>query len=167
MMKRGGAATSRVLEQAIVMPPPGVAAELNLAPGETAVKIVRLRLVEDTPLLLETIFVPVALCPGLEDEDLATKSLYSLLEQQYGLRLKRTRQTLEATTANEYEMELFDLNFDTPMILLEGVTYSGQGRPVEYFKAIYRGDRFKFELESQRNIVDEAHGAPRFSVVWM
>lgn len=166
MMQRGGAATSRVLEQAIVTPPPGVAAGLKLVTGETTVKIVRLRLVEDTPLLLETIFVPVALCVGLEDEDLATKSLYSVLEQQYGLPLKHARQTLEATMANEYEMELFDVNFDTPMILLEGVTYSDQGRPVEYFKAVYRGDRFKFELESQRDVVHEAPGAPRFSVVW-
>lgn len=166
IMQRGGAATSRVLEQAIVTPPLQVATGLNLASGETAIKIVRLRLSEEIPLLLETIFIPTTLCPGLEDEDLAAKSLYVLLEQQYGLHLSRTRQTLEVTTANDYESYLFNIELGAPMILLEGVTYLDRDRPVEYFKAIYRGDRFKFELESQRNVVDEVHGSPRFSLVW-
>ena len=166
MMQRGGAATSRVLEQAIVMPSLQVATGLNLASDETAIKIVRLRLSGEIPLLLETIFIPTTLCPGLEDEDLAAKSLYTLLEQRYGLHLNRTRQTLEVTTANDYERYLFGIELGAPMILLEGVTFLDQDRPVEYFKAIYRGDRFKFELESQRNVVDEAHGAPRFSLVW-
>jgi GntR family transcriptional regulator len=80
-----------------------------------------------------------------------TQSLYTLLEQSYGLRLGRSRQTLEAITANEYEAGLFAVEAGTPMILLEGVTYSDQERPVEFFKAVYRGDRFKFVLESHRN----------------
>jgi GntR family transcriptional regulator len=86
------------------------------------------------------------------------------MESRYNLRLKRTRQTLEATIANEYESALFGIEPGTPMILVEGVTYLDEERPAEYFKAIYRGDRFKFELESHR----EAGGisnTPQMSVV--
>ena len=79
------------------------------------------------------------------------QSLYTLLEVEYGLRLQRARQTFEATVANEYEQQLFNLRPGAAMILLEGVTYSDQEQPIEYFKAIYRGDRLKFALESQRN----------------
>jgi GntR family transcriptional regulator len=151
-MRRGGVVTSRVLEHAIVTPPPGVAIELQLDPDKTATKIVRLRAVGTTPLLLETSFIPTALCLGLRDADLATQSLYALLEQQYGLRLQRARHTLESTTANVHESSLFGVKPGTAMILMEGVTYLDQGRPVEYFKAIYRGDRFKFVFESQRDV---------------
>lgn len=166
MMRRGLATASRVLDQTIVTPMPRVATLLGLKPGETAVQIVRLRFSEETPLLLETVFVPHALCRGLEDEDLVGESLYALLEQRYGLRLERARQTLEATIANDYEARLFGIPPGTPMILLEGVTYISQDIPVEYFKAVYRGDRFNLELESQRNSwAYELPGVPRVSVV--
>lgn len=165
MIRRGGTAVSHTLEQAVITPPKGVANELQLKPGETVVKIVRLRLSADTPLLLETIFIPAVLCPGLENEDLAANSLYALLEYQYGLSLKRAQQTVEATVANDYESGLFGIDPGMPMLLLEGITYDHLNRPVEYYKAVYRGDRFKFELESQREIDNEAPHAPRMSVV--
>ena len=166
VVHRGGTATSRVLEQAIVVPPPGVALGLELEPAETTVKIVRLRLAGGTPLLLETSFIPAALCPGLQSADLVATSLYAVLEQDYGLRLQRARQTLEATVANDYESTLFGITPGMAMILLEGVTYSDRGIPAEYFKAVYRGDRLKFELESQRTITDRMRTQPRVSVVF-
>lgn len=166
MMQQGEPAISRVLEQVLMPSPPHVSAALQLKPGAAAVKIARLRLSGNIPLLLETIFVPASLCPGLEQENLALQSLYALLEHRYGLQLERTRQTLEATVANDYESQLFGIETGTPMILLEGVTYGDRDRPVEYFKAVYRGDRFKFELESQRQSgLYEAANASRISVV--
>jgi GntR family transcriptional regulator len=165
-MRHGGAVSSRVLEQTIVTPPAIVAAALELRPGEAAVKIVRLRSAGETPVLLETSFVPASGCPGLEEADLETQSLYLLLDLRYGIRLQRARQTIEATVANEYESDLFGIAPGTPMLLLEGVTYADGDRPAEYFKAVYRADRIKFELESRR---DAGHGsittAPQMSVV--
>src|SRR5262245_40204384 len=152
IIQAGGTATSRVIEQAVAAPPERVAAGLRLAPGQPTVRIVRLRLDGPTPLLLETIFIPAWLLPGLEREDMSARSLYSLLEQQGGIRLEHARQTLEATVANDYESRLLGVAPGTAMILLEGVTYAEHDQPVEYFKAIYRGDRFKFEFESRRSI---------------
>jgi GntR family transcriptional regulator len=77
-----------------------------------------------------------------------------LLETNYDLTVQRAAQTLEATTVNDYEQQLFQLTPGTAMLLLEGVTYNQQEQPFEYFKAVYRGDRFKFMLKSQRNGVE-------------
>ncbi len=151
MSRRGDIVTSRVLEQTIVTPPPAVREALGLAPGEQTVKIVRLREATGTPLLLETSFLPVALCHGLEQEDLVGQSLYALLERRYGLRLAESRQYVEATVANAFESDLLGIARGAPMLLVEGVTTAaGDGGPVEYFKAIYRGDRVKFALASRR-----------------
>jgi GntR family transcriptional regulator len=165
MMRQGGIATSLVLEQGQGVPPGRVAACLNLSPGDPVIKIVRLRLSGEAPLLLETIYLPAALCPGLEAVDMATTSLYALLEQQYHLSLSRARQTLEATIANDYESTLFEVEPDTPMILLEGVTYDLEDRPVEYFKVVYRGDRVKLELESRRHAGEDPVGLPRLNIL--
>jgi len=130
------------------------------------VKIARLRYVDGTPLLLETSFLPAALCAGLETEDLASQSLYTLLAERYGLHLQYARQSFQATVANEYERHLFSLGPGTPMILLEGVTFTGHDRPAEYFKALYRGDRLKFTIDSRRDGgVGSPNGAPVVGVV--
>lgn len=150
-MRHGGAVASRVLEQAIVEASPSVASALNLAPTERVVRIERLRSTGDAPVLLETSLLPAAICPGLEREDLGSQSLYFLLEHRYGLRLQRARQTIEATVANERESDLFGVAIGTPMLLLEGVTYADGDRPIEHFKAVYRADRIKLEVESRRD----------------
>lgn len=166
MQAQGREVTSRVLEQAIVTPNEGVAAKLGLGQSAKTVKIVRLRLEGGTPLLLETIHIPSALAPRVERHDLAGNSLYALLESKYGIVLKRARQAFEATTANEYESLLFGIELNSPMLLSEGVTFDESDAPVEYFKAVYRGDRFKFGLESQRHIrASDPAGAPRISIL--
>jgi GntR family transcriptional regulator len=165
IVHHGGQAVSRVLEQRVQAATAQVARELGLVQGAAVVQIARLRLADTTPLLLETTYVPAALCPGLEREDLVGQSLYRLLEERYGITLARARQTLEATIANEYESGLFGIVQGTPMILLEGVTRDDTERPVEYFKAIYRGDRFKFSYESERSIAAGSSVVPRLSIV--
>ncbi len=148
IMQQGEKTASQVLEQTVTLPPPRVAQGLQLQPEQTVTKLVRLRFAGETPLLQETTYIPTDLCPGLEKADLQTQSLYALLEERYALRLARARQMLEATVANDYEADLFGIAPGSPMILLEGTTYTVREQPVEYFKAIYRGDRVRFELES-------------------
>lgn len=161
MARLGSTVVSTVLEQRLITPRRRIAEQLQMAPQEQVVCVVRLRQVEQTPLLLETSYLPARLCPGLERANLAECSLYTLLESQYHLVVQRATQTLEATTINEYEQQLFQLTPGTAMLLLEGVTYNQNDQPFEYFKAIYRGDRFKFVLKSQRNGVDVAVLSPQ------
>jgi GntR family transcriptional regulator len=165
IMGQGGRAHSRVLEQSVGTPPPRVAHALGLPAAAATVKIVRLRLADGIPMLLETSHIPAQLCPGLENAALATQSLYTLLRERYQLPLQRAHQTLEATIANEYEASLFGMRPGAAMILVEGVAYRENSQPVEHFKAIYRGDRFRFALESQRDVwsMDWAD-APSFRV---
>jgi len=164
-MRHGDPVASRVLEQATGSPPAAVAADLGLGPSEQVVKVVRLRSAGATPILLETSWLPAARVPGLAEADLGAQSLYALLDLRHGLRLRRARQTVEATVANGYESELFGVPLGAPMLLLTGVTFDDEERPVEAFKAVYRGDRLKLALESRREGTGEAVGVPQVSVV--
>lgn len=149
--RQGDKTSSKVLEQTITIPPVQVARGLKLEPEQTVVKIVRLRFAGETPLLQETIYIPTVLCPDLADVDLQTQSLYATLKERYALQLEQAQQSLEATVANDYEASLFGIAPGSPMLLLEGITYTQQEQPVEYFKAVYRGDRVRIELQSHHN----------------
>ncbi len=166
MVRQGEAVTSRVLEQTVVMPPPLVVSALQLAPDESTVKIVRLRLSSGTPVLLDTSYISTTMCPGLEKQSLEDHSLFALFETAYGHHPARSHQSLEATLADDYEAHLFGVKPGSAMILMRGVTFTEDEQPLEYFKSLHRGDRFKFELESRRyGLPRETPGVQRVSVV--
>ncbi|MEX1018025.1 MAG: GntR family transcriptional regulator [Litorilinea sp.] len=150
MAQAGKDVFSRVLVQAVGVPPPNVADALHMPPHGHAEPLVRLPGVEEVPLLLETSYISHRLCPGLDTAELTDQSLYALFESQYGLNVTRAQQTFEATTASDYEQQIFGLDHEVPMLLLEGVTFTGTDLPLEYFKAVYRGDRCSFAFESRR-----------------
>ncbi len=122
-----------------------VALGLNL--GQKVVSIRRLRIYKGTPLVLETNCFRTSLCPGLEQEDLTSRSLTSL-RKQYGLLSAHARHSMEATVATSVEADLLHIPAGSPLLLTEGETFSDDSPPVEYFKVLYRGDRFRFEMRT-------------------
>jgi GntR family transcriptional regulator len=160
MERVGGVVRTRVLEQEIVEPPGAIAAALDLADGDATVRVVRLRSAAETPLLLETSYIPRARCPGLEREDLERQSLYAVLELRYSYRPRAARQTIEATTASAFESELLGIAEGAPLLLLEGISTTDRGVPIEWFQAIYRADRVKIAVESQPESPSTATAAP-------
>ena len=150
MMQRGlENVSSKVLEHVIAKPPSNVATRLKLGKSQRATKIMRLRLSGAMPLLLETVWVPAQLFPGLEKTDMANQSLYAVMRERYGIYPAGSLHSIEAVQANDYECDLFGLGNCAPMILLTGVTVDQHDRPIEYFKAAYRGDRFEIVLDSR------------------
>lgn len=158
LMLHGMQIRSQVLEQTVLIAPPSVAARLQLKSHAKVIKVVRLRLHQALPLALETVYLPVALCPNLEKQDLQKQSLYKVLETKYRLRFEGVEQSVEAVIANDYEAELFGVQTCTPLILLEGVTYTVPNRATEFFKAVFRGDRFKMDI-SNRPDMDQTESA--------
>lgn len=147
MVAQGLRPQTRVLEQGVVEASRAIASWLDVKPGSSVVRIRRLRMINQDPLLLVVSYLPHALCPGLEKEDLQEQSLYWLLEHKYGLKLARGRRFIEAVAATEQEAQLLGVSKGAPLVYLRSVTYLAEGRPVEYYEAKHRGDRSRFEVE--------------------
>jgi GntR family transcriptional regulator len=131
--------------------PEPVASALELAPGEKVYELKRLQVVDDIPLSLQTAYLPVHLCPRLEDNDL-TESLYRLLEIRYGLRLWAGQETLRARAATSSEARLLQVRPGSPVLYSLRVCYGTTGVPVEYLLAAWRGDRYDFKVTLARPI---------------
>jgi GntR family transcriptional regulator len=149
MRSRGWALTTRLVSQEKVPAPPKVARALELAEGTTVYKLCRLRIVEDEPISIQIPYLPAALCPDLEENDL-TRSLYRLLETRYALRLWTGHETLRARCVLPHEAELLEVPHCTPVMYMERVTYAATGRAVEYLEAVWRGDRYDFKVSLSR-----------------
>jgi GntR family transcriptional regulator len=147
MEAKGLAPVSKVLKQEVVAAQAKVAEYLHLAPDALVVQIDRLRFVSGEPIVLVTTYLPQNLCPDLVQVDLRTQSLYAYLEKTYGIQIARGRRTLEAVPANEVEAELLQVKKGAPLILLNSVSYLADGTPIEYYQALHRADRSRFEVE--------------------
>jgi GntR family transcriptional regulator len=150
MEKRGFNMVSDMLEQNMLPAGQHVAAYLNVDPVTPVIKLHRLRKIEDEPIVLVTSYLPYELCPGVLNEDFTHQSLYLYLEESCALKVARGRRRIEAVAANSSEAELLQIPKGAPLIMMESVSYLGNGTPIEYFHGLFRGDRSCFEMEIAR-----------------
>ncbi len=149
MRRRGWSLVTKVLEVVLLPAPAHVADALELPEDEPVYKLRRLRVVDQTPLSVQTVYLPAALCPNLPENNLSG-SLYQLLEGRYGLTLWTGRETLRARAATAEEAELLDMPAGAAVMYAERVTYGADGRAVEYLEAVWRGDRYDFKVALTR-----------------
>lgn len=120
---------------------------LNLRLGDPVYRVVRLRFGNNVPMVLETSYFPYHRCPDLERFDMENRSIFHILKEEYGVCFDRMRQSLEPVAANDFEAEMLNVPVNSPLMLVERVTFDAGGLPVEYAKDIYRGDRSRFISE--------------------
>ena len=155
MAERGVPVLTQVLEQTLEPADPDVAANLELEAMAPVVKLVRLRFVEEEPIVLVESHLPYEMCRDVIKADLEQGSLYAFLEEECGLTIGRGWRRIEAIAADEEAAARLAVDTGSPLIRLKSVSYTPEGTPLEYFDALFRGDRARFEVD----IVDIAgHG---------
>jgi GntR family transcriptional regulator len=150
MVERGLKPGSKVLHQDITSSNEKVARFLNIQPGVKVIDIQRLRYINDEPIQLVTTYIPYDTCPSLATVDLSNQSLYAYLEKECGIYITKGHRFIEAVLANEHEAELLGIERAAPLLMLDSVSYSEDGQAIEYYHALHRGDRSRFEVELVR-----------------
>lgn len=150
MVKRGFSVTTDVLKQEMTPATKKIAQELQVGVNVPVIVLSRLRKLNNEPSVFVTTYIPHELCPGLLQDDLKNKSLYGWLEERCGLTMYRGHRYIGVSLANEYEASVLNIEMGSPLIELESTSYLRNGNPLEYFHALYRGDRTKFEVDLVR-----------------
>jgi len=148
MVKRGYKVTTHILKQELTPASRTVAEALEVELHTPVIMLSRLRMLNDEPSVYVTTYIPQDVCPMLLEADLENKSLYDFLEHcGCGLMIHKGKRYISVSMANEYEASLLHMEVGAPLIELDSVTYLKNGRPLEYFHALHRGDRTRFEVD--------------------
>lgn len=123
------------------------AQDLDLKVSAPVYHIHRLRTINREPVMLEKLTIPAELFSKFEKHDLCSRSIYDVFETEYGVKVMRARQSLEAAIADDYEAELLRVEPGFPLMLERRVGYDQDERPVESGIDLFRGDRFRFVTE--------------------
>ncbi|MNO66250.1 putative transcriptional regulator PhnF [compost metagenome] len=142
----GLSCAAECLEQGLHLPPPHIASRFGVAEGEPLLRVDTLRLSEGEPLiLLRHWFDPVQV------PDWTSRyqggSTRALLEERYGLVLRRRHVRIEAREAAPEEAFRLRIPHGGVLLQLYSENVDPQGRLVEVSLSRARGDRFTYHFD--------------------
>jgi len=147
MEKLGHKVETKILSFSVQEASKRIAKSLQLPEGqEKVIQLERLRIVDQIPYAIETVWLNQAKCFNLTQPCLEGNSLYQILRERYSLIPHYARQTVEPIKLNEYESELLGVDKESLALLFRRTTYSPTDEIIEHTKGIYRIDKHKFEI---------------------
>ncbi len=142
MKQRGMEPNSKWIDRSVVIASPKEAIALNLSPGMTVNRFVRVRFASDIPMAFETASVPEDLIDSVD----TVESLYLSLEKN-NARPIRALQTITAQNADKHVAQYLQISPGDAVLYIERQGFDGNNRPVEFTRSFYRGDIYDFVTE--------------------
>lgn len=150
MRARGWRPYSVIRQSGATVADVSVAAQLNLEVGAKVIYLERLRFADDEPLALERVYLPYHRFAPLLALDLARQSLYTVMEEELGVRPVLSEESVEAVLLSTEEAEIFGAVAGSPALLTRRITRDDEGQVIEAATSLYRGDRYRMALVRRR-----------------
>ncbi len=109
-------------------------------------KLKRLRLGNELPMALETVYIQKDRCLGLHKYDIS-KSLYEVLEEHYGYKVENISCDIDACIANNIMMKVFNMKKARALLKITGISYTSNGEKLFYEESYYRPDLYKYRVD--------------------
>lgn len=144
----GNTPTTHTIDIRNVSPTPGLAEFFGLTAQDELFEVTRLRSVNGEPVMLETIWLPLAY-GDLTGEEL-DGSLYQALKARYGKEPANGTKSIGICYANSRESFQLGAPKDSPLMLIEDRVYDQDGAPLHVSKQVVRGDMHQFTINMPR-----------------
>ena len=86
----------------------------------------------------------------LTGEEDYTRPLYEMLETQYNIVVKTSKEEISARLAGEFIAEKLEIKSNDPILIRKRFVYDVNGVPIEYNVGYYRADSFTYTIEAER-----------------
>lgn len=123
--------TSQVLDISVASANAAECEALRLTPADRVIRVERVRLMDEMPIMYEWLSVPEPLFPTLAQMGQLPNTLYSLYAVQFGITVTKAREELRAVPATEIEARYLKLPVGEPVLEIQRVAIALDGRPVE------------------------------------
>lgn len=156
MAEAGLQPESRILSFATDTAPVGIAAILDLDPGAEIYRLDRLRLADDSPIAFDWTWLPLQFGRLLMEQDLTRRTIYSILEEEYGIPVVSGEYTLGAAVADAEQAALLGVPPGAPLLVFDRTSRTSSAKPVYFQRRFYRADRVQYRLNLQRTSPGES-----------
>ncbi len=153
MGKRGFETFNRVIAQREVEADSNIATHLQLPLNTTVTEIRRVRFLNREPISVDVSYFEPSIGNRLRQADLAHRDIFALLENEFGISLGKAELQIEAMIADEALADLLQIEEGAPILRMERLTFSAEGKPIDFENLYYRGDAFQYRMRVDRNPV--------------
>ena len=126
------------------------AARLQVPVGSPLVEIRRIRHADRQPVSLDVTYVRRDLGQRLAKEDLATRDIFVIIENDYATPLGHADLSMNAINADAALAALLDVPVGAPILRMERLTWTRDGQPIDFEYLYYRGDSFRYQVRAER-----------------
>lgn len=127
-----------------------VARRLGLAEREPVGELQRVRYLNREPVSLDITYVRAHIGARLAREDLATRDIFLILENDYGIELGFADLTIDALLADSKVANALQINLGDPILRIARLTHTASGEPLDFEYLFCRVDNFQFRLRIER-----------------
>lgn len=140
---------TKVLKFEVIHPPQDVASKLDMSVEDFVYDITRVRILEDTPFVVEYMMMPIQIIQGLRMETIE-HSIYKYIESNLKLTIQSAHRTIRAVQSTELERQELKIDDKMPIFEVAQVAFINDGRPFEYSISHHRADKCTFSAVSLR-----------------
>ncbi len=125
-----------------------LAEALQIQIGESAYRIMRVRLADGIALSIEDSYIPCENAPGLLDHDLKA-SLYEIFSDVYEHPVIKAESSVSPMLLDKDQAEILNAPVKTPSLMFNLTGYDSRGKTMEHCVSIKRGDLYDFKFSIQ------------------
>lgn len=150
ILSKGMTPGARLISAEIVPAEATIAFAMGIPECTPLVRIVRLRLADNHPVLINDICLLSKDCPGLErrpELSAIQSSVYEIMTRDYGIQIAHLKGFIRPVIVGRQEAKLLEVPFDSPVFRTDVVGTNAEGRAVIHASDLVRGD-WAFDISS-------------------
>ncbi len=144
MQSRGRKASSQLLDFKVMIPSADIAKRLKLTEGKEVFCIRHLRSADHEPVVIETAYVPCAICPSLSADILAKAPLYTVLQEECDITPTWAEADIEARRASAQEAGLLGVKAGHVVMVAKRITFTPNYEAIEFVESVFNGESYSF-----------------------
>lgn len=123
---------------------------LDIKNKKIAVQLERVRMGDGEPIAYDITWMPIFYGQLIEGYNLEETTIFKILEDEFDIPIQKGCYRIEAAMADDKLAKHLNIDPQTPLLLMNRISYTIGEKPVYYQKRYYRNDKMVFELMAER-----------------
>lgn len=151
MSPMGHKVTSRLHSFRYLPAPETIAVQLDISPQTPIAEIIRVRVLDDTPVSFETTYVPRNLGERLAASDLVNRDMFNILEKDCNIPLAYAEVAINAVGVLPEMVDSLQMNINEPVLRIDRQVFDIENKPFLYEQLYFRSNIFQYKLRIDRS----------------